>query len=82
MLIMMTNPAMKAYAAIGNPENNRKVEPVEKSSGLLSRTRNATPNGETKEKEPRELIEGYVMDIRAKRREILESRQRKDKQNG
>jgi|TARA_B110000858_G_scaffold164006_1_gene189876 hypothetical protein len=82
MLIMMTNPAMKAYAAIGNPENNRKVEPVEKSSGLLSRTRNATPNGEPKEKEPRELIEGYVMDIRAKRREILESRQRKDKQNG
>jgi len=79
---MMTNPAMKAYAAIGNPENNRKVEPVEKSSGLLSRTRNATPNGEPKEKEPRELIEGYVMDIRAKRREILESRQRKDKQNG
>tara|TARA_R110002111_G_scaffold169813_1_gene235596 strand:- start:182 stop:430 length:249 start_codon:yes stop_codon:yes gene_type:complete len=82
MLIMMTNPAMKAYAAIGNPENNRKVEPVEKSSGLLSRTRNATPNGEPKEKEPRELIEGYVMDIRAKRREILESRQRKEKQNG
>ena len=79
---MMTNPAMKAYAAIGNPENNRKVKPVEKSSGLLSRTRNATPNGEPKEKEPRELIEGYVMDIRAKRREILESRQRKDKQNG
>lgn len=79
---MMTNPAMKAYAAIGNPENNRKVEPVEKSSGLLSRTRNATPNGEPKEKEPRELIEGYVMDIRAKRREVLESRQRKDKQNG
>ena len=79
---MMTNPAMKAYAAIGNPENNRKVEPVEKSSGLLSRTRNATPNGEPKEKEPRELIEGYVMDIRAKRREILESRQRKEKQNG
>jgi hypothetical protein len=79
---MMTNPAMKAYAAIGNPENNRKVEPVEKSSGLLSRTRNATPNGEPKEKEPRELIEGYVMEIRAKRREILESRQRKDKQNG
>ena len=82
MLIMMTNPAMKAYAAIGNPENNRKVEPVEKSSGLLSRTRNATPNGEPKEKEPRELIEGYVMEIRAKRREILESRQRKEKQNG
>ena len=82
MLIMMTNPAMKAYAAIGNPENTRKVEPVGKSSGLLSRTRNATPNGEPKEKEPRELIEGYVMDIRAKRREILESRQRKDKQNG
>ena len=79
---MMTNPAMKAYAAIGNPENNRKVAPVEKSSGLLSRTRNATPNGEPKEKEPRELIEGYVMEIRAKRREILESRQRKDKQNG
>ena len=79
---MMTNPAMKAYAAIGNPENNRKVEPVEKSSGLLSRTRNATPNGEPKEKEPRELIEGYVMEIRAKRREILESRQRKEKQNG
>ena len=79
---MMTNPAMKAYAAIGNPENTRKVEPVGKSSGLLSRTRNATPNGEPKEKEPRELIEGYVMEIRAKRKEIVESRQRKDKQNG
>jgi len=79
---MMTNPAMKAYAAIGNPENNRKVEPVEKSSGLLSRSRNTTPKGEPKEKEPRELIEGYVMEIRAKRREILESRQRKEKQNG
>ena len=79
---MMTNPAMKAYAAIGNPENNRKVEPVEKSSGLLSRTRNATPNGEPKEKEPRELIEGYDMEIRAKRKEIAESRKRKDKQNG
>mgnify|MGYP003658155669 FL=1 len=79
---MMTNPAMKAYAAIGNPENNRKVEPVEKSSGLLSRTRNATPNGEPKEKEPRELIEGYVMDIRARRKELLESRQRKDNKNG
>lgn len=79
---MMTNPAMKAYAAIGNPENNRKVEPIEKSSGLLSRSRNATPKGEPKEKEPRELIEGYVMEIRAKRREILESRQRKEKQNG
>ena len=82
MLIMMTNPAMKAYAAIGNPENNRKVEPVEKSSGLLSRSRNATPKGEPKEKEPRELIEGYVMEIRAKRKELLESRQRKDNKNG
>tara|TARA_R110002124_G_scaffold116778_1_gene273430 strand:- start:2767 stop:3006 length:240 start_codon:yes stop_codon:yes gene_type:complete len=79
---MMTNPAMKAYAAIGNPENNRKVEPVEKSSGLLSRSRNATPKGEPKEKEPRELIEGYVMEIRAKRKELLESRQRKDNKNG
>tara|TARA_R110000851_G_scaffold70325_2_gene156925 strand:+ start:582 stop:818 length:237 start_codon:yes stop_codon:yes gene_type:complete len=78
----MTNPAMKAYAAIGNPENNRKVEPVEKSSGLLSRSRNATPKGEPKEKEPRELIEGYVMEIRAKRKELLESRQRKDNKNG
>ena len=82
MLIMMTNPAMKAYAAIGNPENNRKVEPVEKSSGLLSRSRNATPKGEPKEKEPRELIEGYVMEIRARRKELLESRQRKDNKNG
>ena len=79
---MMTNPAMKAYAAIGNPENNRKVEPVEKSSGLLSRSRNATPKGEPKEKEPRELIEGYVMEIRARRKELLESRQRKDNKNG
>ncbi len=79
---MMTNPAMKAYAAIGNPENTRKVEPVEKSSGLLSRSRSTTPKGEPKEKEPKELIEDYVMKIRAKRREILESRQRKDKQNG
>tara|TARA_R110000824_G_scaffold75828_1_gene192243 strand:+ start:920 stop:1156 length:237 start_codon:yes stop_codon:yes gene_type:complete len=78
----MTNPAMKAYAAIGNPENNRKVEPVEKSSGLLSRSRNATPKGEPKEKEPRELIEGYVMEIRARRKELLESRQRKDNKNG
>jgi len=79
---MMTNPAMKAYASIGNPENTRKVEPVEKTSGLLSRSKSSTPKGEPKEKEPRELIEGYVMDIRAKRREVLESRQRKDKQNG
>ena len=79
---MMTNPAMKAYASIGNPENTRKVEPVEKTSGLLSRSKSSTLKGEPKEKEPRELIEGYVMDIRAKRREILESRQRKDKQNG
>ena len=79
---MMTNPAKKAYAAIGNPENKRKVEPVKKSSGLLSRDRNSTSNEEPKEKEPRELIEGYVMEIRAKRKEIAESRQRKDKQNG
>ena len=79
---MMTNPAMKAYASIGNPENTRKVEPVEKTSGLLSRSKSSTPKGEPKEKEPRELIEGYVMEIRAKRKEILESRQRKDNQNG
>jgi len=79
---MMTNPAMKAYASIGNPENTRKVEPVEKTSGLLSRSKNSTPKGEPKEKEPRELISGYVMEIRALRKEVLESRQRKDKQNG
>lgn len=79
---MMTNPAMKAYAAIGNPENTRKVEPVEKTSGLLSRSKSSTTKGEPKEKEPRELISGYVMEIRALRKEVLESRQRKDKQNG
>lgn len=69
---MITNPAVKAYASIGDAEplNTIKKNPVDKSNGFMSRSRNFASSEEPKEQEPNELIRGYVKQIRDKRREL------------
>jgi|TARA_R110000803_G_scaffold157749_2_gene222056 hypothetical protein len=66
---MMTNPAAKAYAAIGNAEP-KKAKPVEQSSGLLSRSKNFKSTEAVTEKEPKDLIIEYVGQIRGLRKEL------------
>ena len=68
---MLTNPAVQAYASIGDAEpKTKKTTSVESSSGLLSRSRNAKSNTEDVQAEPNEIIRGYVKQIRDKRREL------------
>ena len=69
---MLTNPAVQAYASIGDAEplNTIKKNPVDKSNGFMSRSRNFASSEEPKEQEPNELIRGYVKQIRDKRREL------------
>jgi len=69
---MITNPAVKAYASIGDAEplNTIKKNPVDKSNGFMSRSRNFASSEEPKKQEPNELIRGYVKQIRDKRREL------------
>ena len=69
---MLTNPAVQAYASIGDAEplNKTKKDSVDKSNGFMSRSRDFSSSEEPKEQEPNELIRGYVNQIRDKRREL------------
>jgi len=69
---MLTNPAVQAYASIGDAEplNKTKKDSVDKSNGFMSRSRDFASSEEPKEQEPNELIRGYVKQIRDKRREL------------
>ena len=66
---MLTNPAVTAYASLGNAQPKRKkIKSVEKPNGLLSRARD-TVSSDT-EKESNDNIREYVLQIRNKRREF------------
>jgi len=69
---MLTNPAAKVYASIGDAEplNKIKENSVDKPNGFMSRSRDFASSEEPKEQEPNELIRGYVKQIRDKRREL------------
>tara|TARA_R110001583_G_scaffold57842_2_gene172811 strand:+ start:638 stop:853 length:216 start_codon:yes stop_codon:yes gene_type:complete len=68
---MLTNPAVKAYAAIGDAQpRTKEVKPVEKSNGLLSRSKSIMSNNSSTEKEPNDMIRDYVLQIRNKRKEL------------
>tara|TARA_R110002020_G_scaffold475817_1_gene712549 strand:+ start:2045 stop:2266 length:222 start_codon:yes stop_codon:yes gene_type:complete len=72
---MLTNPAVTAYASLGNAEPKRKeVKSVEKTSGLLSRSRNVMSSDNDTEKELNENLREYVLQIRNKRKELRNGR--------
>lgn len=71
---MLTNPAIKAYASMKPPEEDKAPRTKRGPMGLLSRSRRSEPKNDDSKLEPSERIQKYVTELRLKRKALYDAR--------